>query len=706
MKKLILSIPFILGSLFTFAQQDEYETMPYVYGELLIMVDHNDNIQTVVEAHRNVNGIMTELTLVKAASEPANIWLLQFNNNSISHLEMIREMYTDAHVVIAQNNHLVTERATVPDDTQFGSLWYHDDGGSDNDIDSELAWDITTGGTTANGDEIVVAVLEGGGAQWQHQDLIDNHWVNTNEIPNNGTDDDANGYTDDYDGWNLAGNDNIATGGHGTGVSSMIGATGNNSTNVVGANWNVKIMQVDMSGGLTESNVIASYTYPLVMRQMYTNTNGASGAFVVATNASWGIDNGDPASAPLWCAFYDTLGYYGILNMGATANNNVNIDVVGDLPTACGSDYMISVTATNNADVRTFSGYGQTTIDLGAPGQNVLMAYGSGTTGTSTLSGTSFATPLTAGVAALMYSVPCTNLADMAMQDPQGAADIIRSALFSGVDPVANLTTETVTGGRLNAFNSVSIINTDCSTYLICSGSFFVTPTVTNASCNGVCDGTITVAVTGGSGTYTYDIGSGAQASNTFTGLCANAYTINVDDGVNCNTNINPTVTEPTAISITTVVTNQVTGNDGAIDATISGGTAPYVIGWTGPNSFSSSTEDISGLEAGTYIITVTDANGCTNNINVDVSAVAGVSENQLNFTIYPNPADEELMIQLDASGTFNLTLIDNSGRIVQQQVLLNKNNTIDVSQLAAGIYTIKLTSNEGLIAIKKLVIE
>ena len=73
---------------------------------------------------------------------------------------------------------------------------------SDNDIDSDLAWDITTGGTTANGDRIVVAVLEGGGSNYNHVDLIDNHWVNSAEVPGNGIDDDGNGFVDDYNGWN------------------------------------------------------------------------------------------------------------------------------------------------------------------------------------------------------------------------------------------------------------------------------------------------------------------------------------------------------------------------------------------------------------------------------------------------------------------------------------------------------------------------
>jgi subtilisin family serine protease len=143
------------------------------------------------------------------------------------------------------------------------------------------------------------------------------------------------------------------------------------------------------------------------MRRLYNETDGEKGAFVVATNASWGINGGEPADSPLWCAMYDSLGAQGVLNCGATANNNVDVDVVGDLPTACPSDFMISVTATNIDDMRTFSAYGATTIDVGAPGDNVYTTSISG--GYGTTSGTSFASPLTAGVIGLLYSAPCAS---------------------------------------------------------------------------------------------------------------------------------------------------------------------------------------------------------------------------------------------------------------------------------------------------------
>ena len=703
MKNLILSFLGLVGSFAAFSQADEYDRMPYVLGDMLIMIDDNENIKNVINAYSTVNGFKTGLKENKLVSKPTNIWLLNFNNNVISHVDMMAALAASEHVLLIQNNHKVTQRL-APNDTDYSTQWHHDDGATDNDIDSELAWNITTGGQTSNGDDIVVCVLEGGGSDWSHPDLVDNHWTNTLEIPNNNIDDDNNGYIDDVNGWNVGNsNDVIGAGGHGTSVSGMIGAKGNNNSQVVGANWDVKIMQVDMPFGLSEANVIDSYTYPLVMRQLYTATNGDSGAFVVATNASWGIDGGDPANAPLWCAFYDSLGNHGILNFGATANNNVNIDVVGDLPTGCGSDYMISVTATNNADVRTFSGYGQTTIDLGAPGESVVTtANGGGITSTS---GTSFATPLTAGVCGLIYSVPCSNLADLSMQDPQGAADIVRGAILNGVDPVANLATETVTGGRLNAFNSCDIIQNDCATYG-CSGTFEATP-VDVANCIGDCTGEITMSGSGGSGNYTYDIGNGPQADSVFTGLCAGTYTVNVDDGVSCNVDIEVTIAEPTGVTFSSTSENEVFGDDGSIDLTVSGGTPPYTYAWTGPGGFTSTEEDPDELEGGFYTVTVTDANGCTfMSEEIEVISVLGIGQNQLTFSIYPNPADDLITVTLSNEELVDFVLFDNTGRVVQQQQLNQLTNAIDLSTLSKGVYVITLTTQSGTSTTKKMVIK
>ncbi len=439
--------------------------MDHKPGEILIQFSADSSPREVIAKYAYNRNVPTSIALGDLLSPPMNIYRLEFNPEMIDETVLLEKLKADKQVNNVQFNHYVYPRETVPNDPNLNSQWHHVNNGNnglaDADIDSDLAWDITTGGLTALGDTIVVCVIEGGNLL--HPDLIGNAYFNYNEIPGNEIDDDGNGYIDDFNGWNVASQTDagVYTGNHGTSVMGMIGAKGNNEYGTVGANWDVKIMSVAGENINDEASVVQAYTYPLIQRKLYNETAGANGAFVVATNASWGIDNGNPAEVPIWSAFYDTLGLHGILSCGATANNNVNIDVVGDIPTAVESDYMISVTATNSSDFRTFSGFGATTIDLGAPGEGVVTTAGQ--SGTTTTSGTSFASPLTAGVIGLLYSAPCAEFAQVARDNPQLGADYIRYVLFGGVDPIENLEIETVTGGRLNAYNSLTMILNNCA---------------------------------------------------------------------------------------------------------------------------------------------------------------------------------------------------------------------------------------------------
>lgn len=459
----------LLLCVLTIASAFAQEKPQAVPGNIIVQVP-NGQIDKVISENQYFNGVPTDLKLNRLLSAPMAAYLLEFNED-IHHQQFLQQLWRHPSVTLIQLNHYISDRNTTPDDPQLNQQWWHvntgqNGGTADADIDSDEAWDITTGGVTATGDTIVVCVVDDGG-DLDHPDLMANNWVNYYEIPNNNIDDDGNGYVDDYLGWNpVDDNDDVDGGSHGVNVAGMIGAVGNNGTGVVGVNWNVKIMNMTYGSigsvnNPNEANVIEAYTYPLVMRRLYEQTGGFKGAYVVATNSSWGLDNADPLDAPIWCAFYDTLGLSGILSAGATANNNVNIDNVGDLPTACSSEYMISVTATNNEDVRTFSGYGATTVDLGAPGENVRTTSSNGTY--QTTSGTSFASPATAGAIALVYSAPCASLAAISHSDPALAAQMVRDAIFNGVDPVSNLTNECVTGGRLNVKGALDQVMNNCS---------------------------------------------------------------------------------------------------------------------------------------------------------------------------------------------------------------------------------------------------
>ncbi|MCH2083899.1 MAG: S8 family serine peptidase [Saprospiraceae bacterium] len=444
------------------------QQLKHVQGELLVRLQDDASIRTWVTSKREFNGIPTQLKLRKKISAPMNIYAITFDWTQINEDAFLQSVKRSDVVVEAQFNHFVNLRETIPNDDQFNDQWQYINTGQSGgtagaDIDMELAWDVTTGGLTTDGDTIVVCIIDGG-YQITHEDLRDNVWYNYAEIPNNGIDDDNNGFIDDFKGWNTgADNDdidgNVPTG-HGTPVAGIVGAKGNNEVGVAGVNWDVRLMLVSGGSGV-ESEVLEAYSYPLGFRKKYNETNGEEGAFVVATNASWGVDFGQPADAPLWCAFYDTLGVHGILNCGATINGNQDIDIIGDLPTACPSDYLISVTNMNHNDVKvTSAGYGIINVDLGAFGAGTwTTASGSNYGG---FGGTSGATPHVTGTIGLLYSAPCSNLIDLAKASPGDAALLIKQYILDGVDPNASLDSITVTGGRLNINNSMQLLMDNC----------------------------------------------------------------------------------------------------------------------------------------------------------------------------------------------------------------------------------------------------
>lgn len=431
---------------------------PFIPGHIIVQLAEGANIERII-SHLPHD---YEFQLNRLLADNMRAFLIEFNPSTIGQLEALKLVNSQPGITIAQNNHLVEIRQ-APNDTEFNQQWHHVNTGQtggtvDADIDIDEAWDITTGGQNALGHDIVVCILEQ--VNFSHNDLINNRWTNTAEIPGNGVDDDGNGYIDDINGWDVGTNNGTLptnNSGHGTNVAGMIGAQGNNSLGVAGANWDVKMMNVVGYNINSEASVVSAYNYPLTLRKRYNETNGTEGAFVVSTNASWGIDGANPNNFPIWCAFYDTLGVHGILNCGATTNQDLNVDVSGDMPTACPSQYMLGIGRSDHND-NFAGGYGLTTIDFPAPGINVRTTANGNTYTTTT--GTSFSSPLTAGVVALLYSIPCPTFMNIVLNDPQEGADLVFNSLMDGLDLKPNLTNFFIGGGRLNVKNSMDLLMT------------------------------------------------------------------------------------------------------------------------------------------------------------------------------------------------------------------------------------------------------
>ncbi|MFT4533176.1 MAG: serine protease [Saprospiraceae bacterium] len=440
------------------------QKLNHVLGEVIVEVKGDEGARSLVTDLNANSNYRSSIKATKLMSEPMNLWVLKVDPNLDNEIKFLETIKMNRHTLLAQKNHLSKLRETIPNDPLFDSQWQYINLGSNGgqigaDIDMELAWDHTTGGKTIDGDDIVVCIIDDG-IITSNPDLEDNLWTNTAEIADNGIDDDENGYIDDVRGWNPEDdNDNVYQGGgHGTSVAGIVGAKGNNEIGVVGVNWDVKLMIV--IGGSPEALALASYAYPYQMRKLYNETNGEKGAFVVSTNASWGVDMGDPNDAPIWCDFYNLLGEVGILNFGATINGNTNVDIEGDLPTGCSSDFLVSVTNMNRQDEKvTGAGYGTRSIDLGAFGAQTYTLDG---TNYGSFGGTSGATPHCAGAAALLYAADCSEFMTIVKNNPAQAALAIKDYILHGVDANSSLLGITTTGGRLNANNAMLNLLSTC----------------------------------------------------------------------------------------------------------------------------------------------------------------------------------------------------------------------------------------------------
>lgn len=317
----------------------------------------------------------------------------------------------------------------LPRDPQFSDQWALANSGQRGgkqgaDISATLAWATTTGS-----EDVVVAVLDSG-VDYTHEDLVENMWIRPSDMaPYH--DSELGTINDEY-GYNaiISDSDPMDDNGHGTHCAGIIGAEGENEIGIAGVNWNVRIMPLKFmnAGGFgTTKDAIEAINYVIDRKK--------AGVNVRVISASWGSTQRSQALGDAIRKAYDN----DILFVAAAGNATTDNDRRPHFPSSYNVPNVISVAALDRTDqLAKFSNYGAKSVAIAAPGVEILSTW----LGNSyeEKSGTSMATPVISGVAALILA-----------ENPRMSVDDLRKRLMDSTDPIVALNGKTVSGGRINA---------------------------------------------------------------------------------------------------------------------------------------------------------------------------------------------------------------------------------------------------------------
>jgi subtilisin family serine protease len=387
-----------------------------------------------------VEEIKTDAMVLANARKGGASGALLLVNSNLGTFEAIESLRSIPEIEYAEPNWIYQHFATS-NDTYFtgGQLWGMSANNNQFGSRANEAWAANKLGSSS----VYIGIIDEG-YMYTHEDLAANAGVNPGEIPGDGIDNDGNGLVDDVYGWDFDGNNSSLFDGagddHGTHVAGTIGGVGGNGIGVAGVVWNVKMIGAKFLGsrGGTTSNAIKAVDY-------FTDLKTRHGLKIVATNNSWG---GGGYSQALKDAI-DRANAAGILFIAAAGNSGTNNDTSPSYPSGYTSPNVIAVASiTSSGALSSFSQYGATTVDLGAPGSGIWstvpVAIGKGKNATigsgyASYNGTSMATPHVTGAAALYASL-----------NPGASAAQIKNALLSSVTPTPSLQGKVATNGRLN----------------------------------------------------------------------------------------------------------------------------------------------------------------------------------------------------------------------------------------------------------------
>jgi hypothetical protein len=671
---------FISLSLILRSQEDKVS----IPGQFILLMQQNEQPNSFLSEDK--------FSFKKLAEDPP-LWKINYQG-TLSDREMLDWLKSRGEILIAQYDHKLDWRQTTPNDSNYFRQWHLKNTGQigtspGSDMDAEMAWDSTTGGVTSMGDTIVIALID----SRVDLDHIDLDWhINRLEIPNNGVDDDSNGYVDDFYGWNTndsAGNfTNIDVPqsfiDHGTHIAGIMGAIGNNGRGVAGVNWNVKVMPIVTSLSVIESEVVAAYAYAIKMKRDYLLSGGTKGAFIVASNSSFGVDGGIPANFPIWCALYDSLGSVGILNAGATTNSLVDVGSVGDIPSLCPSEHLIVVTNSDYNDVPVSSGYSKTFVDLAAPGTAVYSTKPDNSYGNKT--GTSMASPNIAGAIALLYANFCPQMIQTSYQFPDSINLLVRDMILESTEPIDAYRGRTVTEGRINIGRAMQLSrNFNCG-----NCDFDPVFSVSEPPCAGESLGAISTNIS--SPPFSFDWSTGDTGS-TVDALPAGFYWVKVNDTA-CGQRWAFFLGEPQELTLNSLNINPDSGSG-------TGSIAFQVIGGTGMIEYSidsSSWQSLGvyqNLPAGNYSIYARDSLRCIWDSSLSITTVGiNSSWEEGPFSVYPNPFNDFLILKNPEQDGLNIEIFNSLGQVLYStQGAHDFSIRIPTDGFAQGIYLLRVTT-------------